>query len=80
MKAISETQAAEHHKDGTWSDATLDSLFKATASAHPDRLAIADAPDRADWTGGDPRRLTYAEADKEIDRLAAFYGAVGLTA
>ncbi|MEP4032300.1 class I adenylate-forming enzyme family protein [Roseibium polysiphoniae] len=80
MKAISETQAADHHKDGSWSDATLDSLFKSTASAHPDRLAIADAPDRADWTGGEPRSLSYAEADKEIDRLAAFYGAVGLTA
>ncbi|MEJ8475937.1 class I adenylate-forming enzyme family protein [Roseibium algae] len=80
MKAISESLLTEHHKDGGWGDLTLYDLFKATAQAHPDRLAIADAPDREEWTGGAPRSVTYAEADREIDKLAAFYNAVGLKA
>ena len=80
MKAISEDLSSEYRESGSWGDATLDSLFKQAAREFPDRTAIADAPDRAEWTGGTLRQLTYAEADREIDRLAAFYGAVGLTA
>lgn len=79
MKAISEDVSTRYREEGSWGDTTLDGLFRQTAQAHPDRLAICDAPDRADWTGGEPRKLTYAEAEKEIDRLAAFYCAVGLT-
>jgi mycobactin salicyl-AMP ligase len=80
MKATQESLSQEYHESGAWSDVPLDELFRKTAAAHPDRLALADAPDRATWTGGEPRRLTYAEADREIDRLAAFYATVGLTA
>lgn len=68
-----------HTKSGIWGRVTLDALFRRTAANHPDRLALADAPDRADWAGGTPRRLTYAEADNEISRLAGFFAAVGLT-
>jgi len=80
MKATQESLSKEFHESGAWSDVPLDELFRQTASEHPDRLALVDAPDRSAWTGGAPRRLTYAEADQEIDRLAAFYTTVGLTA
>jgi mycobactin salicyl-AMP ligase len=79
MKVTPESLVQEHHESGAWSDLPLDEIFRQTAENHPDRIAIVDAPDRATWTGGAPRRLTYAEADREIDKLAAFYGAVGLT-
>ncbi|MET1415613.1 class I adenylate-forming enzyme family protein [Roseibium sp. HPY-6] len=79
MKATLENLAKEYHESGAWSDVPLDELFRKTAAEHPDRLALVDAPDRAAWTGGEPRRLTYAEADREIDRLAAFYSTVGLS-
>ena len=78
MKAISEEQSNLYKSDGSWGDVTLDRLFRDAAAAHPDRLAIADAPDRKEWTGGTPRKLTYAEADQEIDKLAGFFDAVGL--
>lgn len=78
MKVITDKQAETYRQAGIWGDATLDSLFAATAAAHPNRVAMVDSPDRPDWTGGTPRSLTYAEADREIDRLAAFYGAVGM--
>ena len=80
MKTTQESLAKEHHESGAWSDVPLDELFRRTAAENPDRLAIIDAPDRAKWTGGDPRQLTYEQADREIDRLAAFYKTVGLAA
>ncbi len=78
MKVTHENLSEEYHESGAWSDVPLDALFRQTASLHPERLALVDAPDRTTWTGGAPRRLTYAEADEEIDRLAAFYATVGL--
>ena len=80
MKATQESLSKEYHESGAWSDVPLDELFRQTAAEHPDRLALVDAPDRSTWTGGAPRQLSYAEADQEIDRLAAFYSTVGLTA
>ncbi|WP_420415408.1 AMP-binding protein [Roseibium sp.] len=80
MKVTPESLVQEHHESGAWSDVPLDEIFRQTAETHPDRIALVDAPDRATWTGGAPRKLTYAQADREIDRLAAFYNAVGLAA
>ncbi|GAB2188114.1 AMP-binding protein [Roseibium sp. LAB1] len=79
MKATPESLSKEYHESGAWSDVPLDELFRKTAAEHPDRLALVDAPDRATWTGGSPRSLTYGDADREIDRLAAFYSTVGLS-
>ncbi len=78
MKTTPNTISDPYHASGAWGDTTLDMLFRQTAAEHPDRLALSDAPDRASWTGGESRTLSYAEADKEVDRLAAFYKAVGL--
>ncbi|MEP3047767.1 MAG: class I adenylate-forming enzyme family protein [Roseibium sp.] len=79
MKATPEKITKEYHESGAWSDIPLDELFRQTALAHPDRLAIVDAADRSKWTGGNPRKLTFAEADLEINRLAAFYSTIGLS-
>ncbi|MBN9670585.1 class I adenylate-forming enzyme family protein [Roseibium aggregatum] len=78
MKATPESLSQEYHESGAWSDVPLDELLRQTAAEHPTRLALVDAPDRTAWTGGEPRSLTYAEADREIDRLAAFFKTIGL--
>jgi mycobactin salicyl-AMP ligase len=80
MKVTQENLSKEYHESGAWSELPLDELFRKTAAEHPTRVALVDAPDRSTWTGGEPRQLTYAEADAEIDRLAAFYSTVGLSA
>ncbi|WP_106754238.1 AMP-binding protein [Pannonibacter carbonis] len=67
-----------HRLNQVWGRVTLDGLFRKVAETNPDRVALVDAPDRAEWTGGAPRSLTYAEAEAEIDRLAGFFAAVGL--
>jgi len=58
--------------------ATLDELFRRALVRHPDRVALADPADRADFTDGPVRRLTYAEADRAIAALAARLRAFGL--
>ena len=39
---------------------TLDDLFRRTVARRPDAIALADPPNRASFTDGPPRRLTYA--------------------
>lgn len=67
-----------HRQSGIWGRVTLDALFRKTAAAHPERLALCDADEDAGGFREVPRRLTYGEADAEISRLAAFFAAVGL--
>jgi acyl-CoA synthetase (AMP-forming)/AMP-acid ligase II len=55
---------------GTGVDATLDDLFRAAAARRPDAIALADPPDRARFTDGAARQLTYAEADRTISAIA----------
>ena len=61
---LSDTQQAE----GT--GATLDDLFRRAGVRRPDALALIDPPNGETITGGAPRRLTYAEADRAISALA----------
>lgn len=58
--------------------ATLDDLFRGALARRPDAIALVDPADRADFTDGAPRRLTYAQADRAITALAARLRAFGL--
>lgn len=55
---------------GWWGTVTLDELLRRIVSAHPDRMAVVDAPNRTAVTDGSPRRLRYAELDALIDAYA----------
>jgi len=50
--------------------ATLDELFRRTAELRPDALALVDPPNRATFTDGPPRQLTYAQADRVVSAIA----------
>jgi hypothetical protein len=58
--------------------ATLDDLFRRAGVRHPDAIALADPPDRADFTDGLPRTLSFAQADRAIATLAARLRGLGL--
>lgn len=64
-------QAARH-------GATLDSLFRRAGVRHAHSVALADAPDRYRVSGGAPRSLTYADADRAITGVAAQLRRLGL--
>lgn len=57
---------------------TLDDLFRRAGVRRPDACALIDPPNRASFTDGAPRRLTYAEADRLISALAARLRRLGL--
>jgi AMP-binding enzyme len=58
--------------------ATLDDLFRRAGVRHPDSTALADPPNRQDFTDGFPRCLSFAEADRAIAALAARLRELGL--
>jgi len=58
--------------------ATLDDLFRRAAVRNADAVALADPDNRATFTDGEPRQLTYAQADRVIWAIAARLRALGL--
>lgn len=58
--------------------APLDALFRRNAAARPTAIALVDPPDRASFTDGNPRQLTYAEAELAVRKLARRLRSLGL--
>ena len=63
---------------GWWGDKTLADLFFTNARAHPDRMALVDAPNRDDFAFGEQRRLNYADMQAEVERYAGALVAAGI--
>jgi hypothetical protein len=59
---------------------TLDDLFRRAGVRHPDAVALVDPPNRASFTDGLPRTLSYAQADHAISAVAARLRELGLQA
>lgn len=64
---------------GHWGDTTVDDLLRRAVARQPGRLAIADAPNRSDYAHGSSVRMTFAEVDRAVDRLASELAAIGVT-
>jgi hypothetical protein len=56
----------------------IDYLLTVAASRRPDDIALVDPPNRAAFTDGAPRTLTYAEADRAVSAIAARLRDLGL--
>ena len=78
MIVAREDESRVHTASGVWGRVTLDQIVAKNAESRPGHLAVADASDRADWTGGAPESLTWAALNTRVDALAAFFVAVGL--
>jgi hypothetical protein len=59
---------------------TLDRLFRYAAAQRPDDVALIDPPNRAGFTTGAPRSLTYGEAERAVAAIAARLPGLGLQA
>ncbi len=57
-------------RDGWWGQTTLRDMFAACVAERGERIALVDPPDRSRFTFGEPKRLTFGEADAVVDRLA----------
>lgn len=57
---------------------TLDTLFKRNLARQPDALALVDPLNKMRVTGQQPKRLTFAQADRMISSLSAHFIESGL--
>ncbi len=58
--------------------ATLDDIFRRAVLRRPHAVALADPPNREDFTDNAPRRLTYLEADRMVSAIAERLRRLGL--
>lgn len=78
MIVVGEEKRRRFREQGWWGDKTLADLFFANAAAHPDRVALIDAPNRMDFAFGEPQRLTYADLQAEVERYAGALVTAGI--
>jgi hypothetical protein len=64
----------------TTASPTLDSLFQRILARRPEAFALVDPLNKPRVTGQQPKRLTYAQADRAIAALAAHFVEAGLPA
>ena len=57
---------------------SIDEMFRRLADRRPDAPALADPPNRKNFTDGAPRRLTYAETDRMVAAIAGRLRRMGL--
>ncbi|HUC49991.1 MAG TPA: class I adenylate-forming enzyme family protein [Xanthobacteraceae bacterium] len=57
---------------------SIDDLFRQIAARRPDALALVDAPNRRLFMDGEPRRLTFAQADRMVSAIAGRLSRMGL--
>ena len=60
----------EYTEKGWWGHETLHSLLAKAVDEFPERLAVADQPNRNALTGQDARRIDYQTLAIESDRIA----------
>ena len=65
---------------GLWGTQTLHDLLAGQARQNPERLAVADQPNRQELTGDEPLRLSFLELERASDQLALALHARGIDA
>lgn len=78
MILASKAEIAAHTAAGWWGTETVNARFRANATATPDRLAVADPPNREEIDGTAPKRLTYSELESLADSIATGFLDAGL--
>ncbi|WP_181703617.1 AMP-binding protein [Chthonobacter albigriseus] len=76
MILSSEARIAAAVEAGAWSRTTVDDLFRKAAAAAPERTALTDVG--ASAVPGLGSSYTYADANRRIEGLAAFFSSIGL--
>ena len=67
MRAFQPEQVDQLVRDGWWSGQVWQDRLDRHASESPDKAALVDPPNKADHTGTEPRRLTWAEVEALTD-------------
>lgn len=78
MRTTPADKIRDYRARGWWGDTRIQDMFDANALAEPARLAIVDAPNRADLVGTAPQRLSFADAARLVDGYALSLTRLGL--
>lgn len=78
MIVVPQEKIAQYTQAGWWGERTLGELFIETALRQPDRLAVADPPNRPAITGDAARRWTWGELLVQVGRYCAFLDQRGI--
>jgi len=70
MILVPQAKIDDYTARGWWGSVTLWDLFVQNLCEQPDSEAVVDAPNRADFAHGTPRRLTWAQLAVEVDRFS----------
>jgi len=70
MKTSSQERIDRYTELGWWGDTTMHELLWKHAGNTPDKLAVADQPNRESFTNGAPLRLTFTELNNASLNLA----------
>ena len=69
MILVQPEKIADYTARGWWGTQTLWDLFCINLRTRPDAEAVVDAPNRADFAHGTPRRLSWVQLADEVDRF-----------
>ena len=69
MILVSQEKIADYTARGWWGTQTLWDVFCINLATRPHAEAVVDAPNRADFAHGTPRRLSWAQLADEVDRF-----------
>ena len=69
MILVKPDKIADYTARGWWSTQTLWDVFCINLRTRPNAEAVVDAPNRADFVHGTPRRLSWAQLANEVDRF-----------
>ena len=78
MRTTPADKIRDYRARSWWGDTRIHDMFDANAGAQPDRLAIIDAPNRADLVGTTSQRLTFAAVAALIDGYSLSFTRLGL--
>lgn len=78
MILASDAAIEKFTKLGAWGDKTLIDYFKSHAKAYPERICVADPPNKKQLVGMPAQRLTYIEFDRTVDAVAEALAAAGI--
>jgi len=80
VRTTSSERIARLESAGWWGRTTLNDLFEEAVAKYPERLALADQPNRAELCGGQALRLDFAELGRHVDAWAAVLSDRGIGA
>lgn len=78
MILVPQDKIDEYSARGWWGTTTMWDLFATHVRERPDAEAVVDAPNRAEFAHGTPRRLSWTQLADEVDRFCLMLLAHGI--